>query len=355
MTNGAIPGKGSLVLRADGQLVRLRECGIVPMSHEPWRTHVWPSAIGYRQDLPAAPHTVYLSWQDGGGNRFGAWVGDQEQEGWEDDAEYLYHGGDPTWQHLDPRPVRFWRTAAEAAYNNLGPMYFRLTRAQVAEALNADMWIARQRFPTEPIDPERKQYLQVSQGWKGRLHWEDSPDTGGWEGRPDTAISIDIPETVVYNGEHVGGDTTVFAGPWLYAPGFTDRIQDADLRDRVRQHLLGNDRPLEIVQLVPDPRGGGVRAPAGQHATYPSDEDMIGRRVQRPMEYEHRAGVVYSHPRSAGRDSLLRRLAGCEVVLMDGRDHDHTLNGQYDYISDGGTARRRTSDRNTSGTRQWDG
>ena len=76
---------------------------------------MWPSVIGYRQDLPAAPHTVYLSWQDGGGNRFGAWVGDQEQEGWEDDAEYLYHGGDPTWQHLDPRPVRFWRKAAEAA------------------------------------------------------------------------------------------------------------------------------------------------------------------------------------------------------------------------------------------------
>ena len=86
-------------------------------------------------------------------------MGDQEQEGWEDDADYLYHGGEPTWQHLDPRPVRFWRKAAEAAYNNLGPMYFRLTRAEVAEALNADMWIARQRFPTEPIDPERKQYL----------------------------------------------------------------------------------------------------------------------------------------------------------------------------------------------------
>jgi hypothetical protein len=46
LTNGAIPGKGSLVLRSDGQLVRLREDGIVPMSHEPWGTHVWPSAIG---------------------------------------------------------------------------------------------------------------------------------------------------------------------------------------------------------------------------------------------------------------------------------------------------------------------
>ena len=55
------------MLRSDGQLVRLREDGddMTPplLSHEPWGTHIWPSVIGYRQDLPA----------DSGVRQGGAW------------------------------------------------------------------------------------------------------------------------------------------------------------------------------------------------------------------------------------------------------------------------------------------
>ena len=187
-----------------------------------------------------------------GGTRFGEWVGDQELDEWKDDEKYMYHGGGSPWEQLDPRPVQFWRSATDAAYTHPGPRHvdrralhlddfaatlaadeaYLLWRRQMPTPLpvaeNAerhweDMRIARQRFPTEPISMERKAYLGVGAEWKARLHWQDSPDTGGWEGRPDTAIPIDYPAA--------GGDTTVFAGPWIYAPGFADRVQDAHLRD----------------------------------------------------------------------------------------------------------------------------